>query len=92
MTYVTASGVVVVLFNASLMAPTPLLAASVIPATTARLQANVEPGVRLAGVYANVAPLQMSAGASVELNTGIGLTTTVTLKVVALVQPFALTV
>jgi hypothetical protein len=40
----------------------------------------------------NAAPLQMAAGVNVVLRTGIGFTTTVTLKVAGLVQPLALTV
>jgi hypothetical protein len=89
---VTASGVVVVLVNVSLIFPTPAFAVWLIPATAARLHANVDPGVALVGLYVKAAALQMSAGVNVELRTGIGLTTTVTLNVVAFVHPFALTV
>ena len=81
----------VVLVNVSLTFPAPTAAACEIPATAARLHANVAPAVALEAVYVNVAPLQMAAGVKVLLKTGIGFTTTTAFSP-ALLHPFAVVV
>ena len=60
--------------SVSLTLAVPLDAGSVIPATNARLQANVAPAVALVAVYVNGVPLQIAAGDNVLLNTGEGFT------------------
>jgi len=71
-TYVTTVGVELLLLKASLILPVPLPVAGLIPPTAARLHANVVPVVALAGVYPNVAPLQIPDAVSVLDNTGVG--------------------
>jgi hypothetical protein len=67
----------------------PLPAGLDIPATTARLQLNSVPGVPLVGVYEKIPPLHIAGGVNELVNTGMGLTTTTTLKVVGFVHPLA---
>ena len=70
---------VVVFVNNSLTMVVPLAAAWLMPATTALVHEKVDPAVALVAVYPKAVPLQIAAGVNVLLNTGIGLTVTVTL-------------
>jgi hypothetical protein len=84
-------GALVVFVNVSLIeAVEPEEAASVIPGTAARDQANVgETWVAEVAVYEKVAPLQIAAGVSVDVKAGVGFTVTVTVNVAPTQLPLA---
>ena len=84
----TLIGAVVVLVNVSLTIVVPLAAAWLMPATSALVHVNVAPAVALVAVYPKAAPLQIAAGVSVLLSTGIGLTVSTTFCP-ALLHPLA---
>ena len=90
-TYVTGMGAVVVLVSVSLTFVIPMEAPSKIPATAARLHANVAPAVALVAVYVKVVPLQIAGGVNVLLRDGSGLTTTITFCP-ALLHPLAVVI
>jgi hypothetical protein len=91
-TYVTLIGPLVVFTNISPGSPVPLAAALLMPVTAARLQANVVPVVRLAGVYEKRVLLQIAGGFAELLRVGLGFTANNTVKVVELGQPLAVSV
>ena len=86
------TGLTVVLIRISPGSPVPEAAGLLIPATAARVQANVTPVVPLVGVYENNVLLQMAGGVNELVSKGIGLTFTTTLYVDGLVHPLAVRV
>ena len=74
------------------MEPLPPAAALSILATAALVHVYVVPTVALVGVYTSGVPPYTAVGVSVLVNTGVGFTATVTLKVLGFIQPPAVIV
>ena len=92
--YVTFVSVVLLLlntWNTGLIVPV-IGAVVVMPVTGGLLHENVVPTVALVARYENVVPEQIFGVVVRLLNTGIGFTFNVTVKVFGLVQPLAATV